>query len=356
MRKEAEAASKMGVIEIFFGPAWSVQSRFDYARFLKQNGFGFYIYGPKSDSMLRKHWADNWSNEYLSGLRKLAKFYHEQSVTFGVALSPFGLQEEFSSKSERVLKEKVELLEDLGMGMLGVFFDDMPNSPGLAARQIEIVKAIQSFSSTKIVFCPSFYSFDPILDRVFGQRDPEYLNEIGEGIPGEVEIMWTGPKVISEEIPEDHLIEVTRILKRKPFICDNIFANDGPKNCKYIKLRSPGARNQGALAQSSYWSFNPMNQPELSKIVVMAAKMALESKAANQDWLLAVREKFCSPAFAKWLEQNRELVLREGLDKISDADKGSMIETLKPFTDPSAAELVDWLEGKYIVGNECLTD
>lgn len=356
MRREAETANKIGVIEIFFGPAWSTQSRFAYARFLKENGFGFYIYGPKSDAMLRKHWAENWSGEYRTGLRKLAQAYHEQSLTFGVALSPYGLQEEFSSKSERLLKEKVGVLEDLGVGILGVFFDDMPNSPGLAARQIEIVKAIQSFSSTKIVFCPSFYSFDPILDRVFGQRDPEYLNEIGEGIPGEVEIMWTGPKVISEEIPEDHLVEVTKILQRKPFICDNIFANDGPKNCKFIKLRSPGGRNRGALAQSSYWSFNPMNQPELSKIVVMAAKMALEGRAGDQDWLLSARERYCSSSFSKWLGLNRDLLLQEGLDKISDADKGSMIKTLKQFTDPSAADLVDWLEGKYVVGNECLTD
>ncbi len=33
-----------------------------------------------------------------------------------------------------------------------------------------------------------------------------------------------------------------------------------------------------------------------------------------------------------------------------------MIRDLGGFKDASAKELIDWLNGKYIVGNECLTD
>lgn len=355
MRKPGKK-QPIGVMEIFFGPAWPKQTRLDYAAFLSQNGFDFYIYGPKADANLRKHWAEAWSRDYLSELGTLANEYRRQGVKFGVALSPYGLHEDFDAKSEKVLKEKVNVLNDIGIDMLGIFFDDMPNAPGLAARQIEIIKVIRSYSNGPLVFCPSFYSFDPILDRVFGQRDPDYLNEIGEGIPADVDILWTGPKVISDEIPADHLIEVTALLKRKPFICDNLFANDGPKNCKFIKFKNPGGRNQASLDQAHYWAFNPMNQPEISKLAALAGKLALESREKQADALGTVWDRVCSKGLASWLKSNRDVILSTGLDGIADSSKEEMRTTLSTFNDPASKDLIDWLNGNYSVGNECLTD
>ncbi len=344
-----------GVIEIFFGLPWSQQVRLAYASFLREHGFGFYLYGPKADVYLRKQWQQKWPKSYVQELQTLSEEYRRQGLKFGVVLSPFGLHEEIQKNSAKLLREKTQQLAEIGIDLLGVFFDDMPNADGLAARQVEVLSIIQTCTSVPLVFCPTFYSFDPILDRVFGQRSPDYLDEIGASVPHSIEILWTGPKVMSDEITGEHLSEVAKILRRKPFICDNLFANDGPKNCKFIKLKNPVGLSPGAAKSASHWAFNPMNQPELSKLVLIAAIQALRGDTQSENNLDAA-VNHCSKGFGAWLQVHRHQLLDVGLDGISDADKGIMVRNLVDFKDPAAAELVSWLAGKYTVGNECLTD
>jgi hypothetical protein len=64
-----------GLIEIFFGQPWPKQARLNYARFLRVNDFGFYLYGPKADVFLRKHWTQDWPVAYLKDLKELASEY-----------------------------------------------------------------------------------------------------------------------------------------------------------------------------------------------------------------------------------------------------------------------------------------
>ena len=54
----------------------------------------------------------------------------------------------------------------------------------------------------------------------------EYLNTIGGKLLPGVDIMWTGPKVISKRITINSVQELTKVLKRPPVIWDNIHAND----------------------------------------------------------------------------------------------------------------------------------
>jgi hypothetical protein len=347
--------NSIGVMEIFFGSPWPEQERLAYAAFLKKHGFGFYLYGPKADAYLRRQWTKPWPAEYISHLRMLADEYHKHELKFGVVLSPFGLHEQIQQNSAALLKEKINILTEAGIDMLGVFFDDMPNAPGLARRQIEVLNMVQSYTKLPLIFCPTFYTFDPILDKVFGQRAPDFLEEIGAGVPADIEILWTGPKVISQEISSEHLAEVAQLLRRRPFICDNFFANDGPKNCNFIKLKNPAGISLESLAQASYWAFNPMNQPQLSRLVLLAGMEALTSSKSEKNHLYAALQN-CSKNFASWLQKHQELLLVKGLQTISETDKQSLLSELSTFTDPSAREIADWLVGKYVVGNECLTD
>lgn len=48
---------KLGLIEGFFGKGWSWEARARYAQWLPRHGYGFYLYAPKEDGYLRKHWA-----------------------------------------------------------------------------------------------------------------------------------------------------------------------------------------------------------------------------------------------------------------------------------------------------------
>jgi len=215
-----------GILECFFGPAWSVADRLQWAPFMADHGFKFYLYGPKSDSRLRKMWQEPWPNSYQSELESMARVFLERGIGFGVALTPYSAQ--FNKPGHvSVLESKIQTLEKLGMTHLGLFFDDLHATEDMAENQLQAIAITRANTNAKITFCPTYYSFDPILDRVFGNRPKDYLSTIAAKTPGDVSIFWTGPKVISPEITSNHLAEVTALLNRHPVIFDNLFANDG---------------------------------------------------------------------------------------------------------------------------------
>lgn len=348
--------NSIGVIEGFFGPQWPLESRLSYAEFLAETGGDFYIYAPKQDPFLRKKWRDQWSHEYLEHLKKMVTRFHHNGILFGVGFSPFGLGTSLTDTDKDLLGQKLRTLQSLEIDMLGLFFDDMPVTDNLAATQIETLEHLREEFKGQIVFCPSYYTPDPILDKVFGQRPPQYLNDIANGVPMDVSIAWTGPKVISPEIPEDHLKETTELLKRHPFIWENIFANDGPKNCKFLKLKPFEGRTKESFALTEAFGFNMMNQPELSKMMYLSSCLVLKDGMEPTSALQKAIEKFCSEEFAAFMLKHQQTFLTKGLDNFSAEEKEILKTELITFKDKAAAEVLAWLNGEYNVGSECLTD
>lgn len=347
--------SHLGVMEIFFGDPWPADARLNYAGYLKSEGYGFYLYAPKADRHLRKEWSKPWEPEYVRELTEMARTFQSQGVKYGIALSPFEIDQMTTAQIDQLLDEKIGIFNKIGLDYLGIFFDDMMVYDGLAAHQITLLNKVRERTSAKILFCPTFYSYDPILDKVFGQRPPDYLEQIADGIATDVEILWTGPKVLSDEISPAHIDEVTRLLKRPPFLCDNVFANDGPKNCKFLKLKYPAGRPAESFKKANGWAINPMNQSEISKIVLSAMNKAARGAAPQNAFESAVRQ-ICSEPLSQLVIKNRELFLTEGIDKIPEPVKSSLLADLEKMNEPVALEIKDWLLGKYTVGTECLTD
>jgi hyaluronoglucosaminidase len=345
----------LGVMEIFFGPPWNMDERLQWADFLSQQGLSFYLYGPKSDACLRKRWLEPWPPEYLTLLGVLAGEFRMRGLQFGVALSPFGLDYPVSQSVKDELRIKISALTSIGVEILGLFFDDMKTAENLADMQLEILaEIIATGTGAHILFCPSYYSLDPVLDKVFGPRPLDYLERLGREIPQEVDILWTGPKVISTEISVAHLRETALILRRKPFVCDNLFANDGPRNCKFLKLRE-FSRETGSLAHSAGWALNPMNQAALSQAMVLSARKVFEGELPSQAFDKAARELW-PPPLANWILERRQVFLSAGLDQIGWADKTAWIKELEAWPVPVAREIARWLNGEFQVGEECLTD
>jgi hyaluronoglucosaminidase len=348
--------SSIGVVEGFFGPAWSDEERKSYAPFLKKVGGEFYIYAPKQDQHLRKSWRQTWDESFITHMESLRDTFHAHGIKFGVAISPFGLGTALGEEDSAYLEEKMSILKNLNLDILGVFFDDMPVNENLASVQVEVLHLISQTFKRETIFCPTFYCFDPILEKVFGKKPEGYLEDVGENVPAQIEIAWTGPKVISPEISLSHIQEVRHLLKRKPFIWENIFANDGPKNCKFLKIKPFSGRDSSLDQETSAWAFNMMNQGYLSQITFLASVFVLKEGIDPEAALDRAIDELCSTEFAAFLRKRRAEFLDSGLDKLSDAVKGDYIRSLENLTEPAAQEIVKWLKGEYVVGNECLTD
>lgn len=346
----------LGLIEGFFGPAWPEQARLDFAPFLQKHGFAFYLYAPKADPFLRKKWRAPWSGEYKAKLAGYAKHFHAHGVQFGVGLSPFELHLLPKPEQKAALREKLDQLNEAGLDVLGLFFDDMPIHEGLAQAQLEAIEIVRAATKAKIIFCPAFYTPDPILEKVFGKRPETYWSDI-RSAPQDVEFAWTGPKVISEDIPVEHLIETTELLGRRPFLWDNLFANDGPRNCKFLKIRPPKGRTAAALQASNGWAWNPMNQAALSQLVMLASRQAVLDRTAPEFALAQAIQSMCTPGLAAFLMEHKQEMLELGLDKLDPAVKEGWRKELRAWhSEPVAKEIDQWLAGEFIVGAECLTD
>ena len=62
----------------------------------------------------------------------------------------------------------------------------------------------------------------------------EYLKTIGLKLAPDIDIMWTGDKVIPKDISVASLEPITQVLKRRPVIWDNEHANDYDQRRLYL--------------------------------------------------------------------------------------------------------------------------
>lgn len=366
--------AQIGIIEGFFGQTWETASRVAFADLMQRFGGDFYLYAPKRDGRLRKHWREFWHPDYEKNLATLCQEFQKRGLLFGVGISPRGLTHPMSQEDWELLKARVEALNAVGIDILGVFFDDMPSTPLLLEIQSSIIKRIRSYFHKKVVFCPSYYSLDPKLDQVFGERPSGYVEDLKNKIPSEVAICWTGPQVISSEITTEHLAHMSNILGRKPFLWENLYANDGPRHCKFLKLKYAEGRTPEILNHVESIGFNLMNQAYLSQIVYLSTLFSLRDRIPPESAFLKSCETLCTPKLAEYICDNRELFLNQGLDAISPLaitalkeellkissslrSHGSEPGTLKDTSSVKIAEEINnWLDGYYIVGEECLTD
>ena len=355
-----EKSWKLGVIEGFFGRSWSWQDRLDYAIFLKEAHYQFYLYAPKSDKFLRKSWQTSWFREQTQQMIQLCTHYQNMGLQFGIGLSPYEGYLEDSKKVKLQIERKITELNTIGINLLAVLFDDMRGDiPNLAQKQAEIVHQIQDKSSAEILMCPTYYSTDPILEKVFGNMPKGYWSDLGTLLHPEIQICWTGPRVCSPAYPKVHLETMTQKFQRKPFLWDNYPANDGAKMSRFLHLRAFTQRSPQLSKQLSGHMVNPMNQPWLSRIPLASLpKLYDTERPYHPDQVFQqICQELCPIEIANLIAQDLSLFQDQGLDQFSAETRNELLQKYQNFPDnPYAQEIVDWLQEKYRFDPSCLTD
>ncbi|MDQ3082260.1 MAG: protein O-GlcNAcase, partial [Gemmatimonadota bacterium] len=226
------------------------------------------MYAPKADPFLRKRWQESHPPEATDSIASLAAHCRETGVRFGIGLSPYELFNNFDSAPRNALGRKLASFDEAGVEDLAILFDDMRGDvPDLAKLQVEIVHwAAERTKATRVIVCPSYYSDDPILDRVFGNRPDRYVEDLGRDLGRDIEIFWTGEEVISRQYSTGHLERVAGQLGRQPFIWDNYPVNDGQRMSQYLHLRGFTGRHATMAEHVAGHGINPMLQPVLNRI------------------------------------------------------------------------------------------
>ncbi|XP_074601301.1 O-GlcNAcase [Brevipalpus obovatus] len=222
-----------GVVEGFYGRPWSPAQRKDLFMKMKSFGLNTYIYAPKDDFKHRAYWRELYSVEEGDQLAALISNCKENGITFYYALSP-GLDIVYSNSKEiNCLKRKLEQVVQFGCDAFALFFDDI--EPEISETDKEVFQSYghaqvsvtnevyQSLRQPKFLFCPTEYCTSRAVPNV---HTSEYLNTLGTKLLPNIDILWTGNKVISKTISVQSIQELSEVLKRNPVLWDNIHAND----------------------------------------------------------------------------------------------------------------------------------
>jgi hyaluronoglucosaminidase len=352
---------QFGVVEGFFGRSWTWKDRKDYASFCHQHRYTYYIYAPKNDVFLRRRWTEPWPIETKINIQKIAVAYETLGVKFGVGLSPYELYLDLNKDGLNKLTRKIREINDVPCEILCILFDDMRGDiPNIAETQINIVHHVAEISTAEqIIMCPTYYSYDPVLEKVFGKCPDKYLETIGMGLDKNVDVFWTGPEVCSKEYPEEHILEVTQKLQRKPVIWDNYPVNDGAKKSNFLHLMA--FENHPAKIKNLIKSHvvNPMNQGWLSRIPLFTLSDAYQT---GDDYSpIYSFKKACNALCEKKLSdkiiEDMPTFNYVGLLNLKFEDKQDLIRKYQRHTQsPYANEIIDWLEGQYTFDPACLTE
>jgi len=346
---------ELGIIEGFYGKPWTWEEREATVAWLAPYGYRFYLYAPKADPYLRRRWQEPHPDHLAERLRSLAKTCRQAGVRFGIGLSPYELYDDFNEAARETLGRKLAFFDDFAVPDLAILFDDMRgDSPDLAKRQIEIVHwAQERTAATRFMVCPTYYSDDPILDRVFGARPKGYVEQMGAGLDPTVEIFWTGEEVISRQFSTGHIDRVTQQLKRKPFLWDNYPVNDGQRMSQYLHLRGFTGRPSALKEIIAAHGINPALQPTLGRIPAITLSDSYRLGDAYQ-----YGESFRKAA-VEVLGEDLGRLVREDLLTLQDIGLDRLGEKADPLrqryanVDHSGArEIIAWLDGGYRITDE----
>jgi hyaluronoglucosaminidase len=347
---------ELGTIEGFYGRPWTWAERAATMRSLADVGYRFFLYAPKADPYLRRRWREPHPEGEQRALREFSAACASAGVRFGVGLSPYEVYLGFDRSAREAMEAKLGALDAVPIRDLAILFDDMRGDvDGLAERQAEVVLWIRDRSAAdRLIVCPTYYSDDPVLDRVFGRRPERYLSDLAASLPREIEIFWTGEEVCSRELSTAHLRRVGEEIGRRPFLWDNYPVNDGQRMSRYLHLRAFTGRSAGIAPLIAAHGVNPALQPVLTRIPMTTLSdlyQRPESYAYGDAFRRAADGVLGKPLASRIWED--VLLLQDvGLDRL-DAEKLAYLRDRYAHEDhPAAREIIGWLAGEYAITDE----
>lgn len=348
---------ELGIVEGYFGTPWTWPDRTATMQALAPAGYRFFLYAPKAEARLRRQWREPLPEDVLDQMARFATACRETGVRFGVGLSPYGAHLSFDAGAKQSLADKLSQLDEIGINDLAILFDDMEAGvPDLASTQAEIVHfAAERTSATRVSACPSYYSDDPVLDRVFGARPPGYLSDLGRLLGPAVGIFWTGEEVCARAQSVAGLEQVSEQLRRPPILWDNYPVNDGPRMSAHLHLRAFTGRSPDVAGVIAAHAINPALQPTLTRIpaLTLAESYSLGARYSYGAALRTAAVSVAGEALGAMLVEDLMLLQDVGLDRLGDR-RVELRARYAAVDAPAAREVTAWLDGAYVMSGELL--
>jgi hyaluronoglucosaminidase len=315
---EIQPFQRRGLVEGFFGPPWSMAHRTALFEFGAARGMNTYLYAPKDDPYHRERWTEPYPRNQWRALLQLVRQAQKRQIDFVYGFHP-GKGLRFSDeKPVRTLLAKARRFYDAGARTFAVLFDDISSKleftsdrknfkKSLAQAQGVWLQRIQAtqpgeWKDVEWWICPSYYTPDPVLARLFGRFEPDFLEVLGEYLPSNVACFWTGPSVVSKKISLSHVQKIAQRVRHRLLLWDNYPVNDLSMRDELHLGPLQGRDPKLPRAVYGYLS-NPLLQERLS-FIPLATCFDYAADPAHYDpessWNKIVRERFGAEALPPW--------------------------------------------------------
>ena len=314
----AKTFQRRGTVEGFFGPLWSMGHRRRLLEFGAARGMNTYLYAPKDDPYHRKLWRRPYPAAHWRELLRLIRAAQKQQIDFVYGFHPgeglyFG-----DDDAVRNLLRKAQGFYDTGVRTFAVLFDDIPSrltdardrrafKNSLARAEGTWMSKIiaaqpSSWSDIEWWICPSYYSEDALLERVFGKFELNFLETLARYLPADVPCFWTGPSVVSKSIALSHVKRIVKKIERPLLLWDNYPVNDLSMSDE-LHL-APLTGRDPRLPECVYgYLNNPLLQEDLSFLPLATCfdyAWAPAKYRAESSWTKIVRQRFGAEALPHW--------------------------------------------------------
>ncbi len=221
-----------GYIEGFYGTPWSHENRKSVMSLMAKNRMNTVYYAPKDDLYHREKWREKYPEKELLSLKELVDVSKKYYMDFYWCIAP-GLSVKYSDESEfNTLVEKTKQLYSIGITDFGLLLDDIDEElefPDDKSRYGETVNAHIDFinryysalkdvdSSIRLTVCPTLYH---------GKGNEYYISKLGQNIPPQVSVFWTGKDICSRELLSFDALKFIECTHHKPLYWDNYPVND----------------------------------------------------------------------------------------------------------------------------------
>ncbi|MGN6730612.1 MAG: beta-N-acetylglucosaminidase domain-containing protein [Candidatus Binatia bacterium] len=352
MNSFAQSFERRGIVEGFFGPPWSMTDRQLLFKFGAHRGMNTYLYAPKDDPYHRRRWRDPYPQPEWRKLLRLIAVARSNKIDFAYGFHPgqgLGFSER---KPVEILVDKAKRFYDVGVRTFAVLFDDIPSrlvrardrrafgnslarAEGFWLAEIN-ARQPDSWKDVEWWICPSYYSEDSLLERVFGRFEANFLERLAESLPANVDCFWTGPAVVSAKITLAHARRVARRLRHRLLLWDNYPVND-LSMASELHIGPLTGRDRRLPEIVHGYLNNPMLQPALS-LVPLATCFDYAAKPCSYDpeasWRTVIKQRFGTEALAYWqtirwfLETSQQLIKAKHSLRIGARENARLRSTL----------------------------
>ncbi len=198
-----------GIIEGFYGPPWTHETRLDFIDFLADHGGNTYVWAAKLEPRHRELWAEPFTSEELAQFAELA--IRRESVQVLIGLTPGS-----DATSEQLINKLRPVIANGCHGVV-LSFDDLPVLDA-ATKHRDLANELIKQLNTQVWLVPTHYA---------GTTSSPYLEKLFDGLHDDVLVMWTGVHVVNDSITAlDAQLRTAACNNRKPLLWDNTPVND----------------------------------------------------------------------------------------------------------------------------------